>query len=430
MAQELLTPDNADVWRGLIENFIGERLQAKLNRLKDNDHDRRDKLLHDHGREIWLASAAKRVEQIQLVTHALKYMHPDARGTSIYSPPLALPDPLVGSNTEFLADDVVGNAAALDVYKFLKLNVGERTVLERCEVRDEALKAAFCDDAECADEWCRIFAEIKEDRNPPASHTLAKQIFFPLGNGSYHLLAPLYPTALAQRLHANIQEARFSDEAKAAREAHRQGGLYGSHREYPNLAKRSFGGSKPQNISQLNSERGGVGYLLASAPPHWQSQGVKPPIQEPTMFGRWLFRFRRVRELTRTLGAFLKKTAHNNAHIRDTRARLVAQIVDEVLSLARSIQAQPAGWSAQPGCRLDAVEALWLDPRRSDADMEFASRRRTGEWSDEISHRFANWMNAAIRTDRTPMGDDEAWQWESDFDKELKWFNRELDDEC
>lgn len=43
-------------------------------------------------------------------------------------------------------------------------------------------------------------------------------------------------------------------------------------REYPNLAVQKFGGTKPQNISQLNSERG------------WQqlSAGLSPaPLEKP-----------------------------------------------------------------------------------------------------------------------------------------------------
>ena len=54
-----------------------------------------------------------------------------------------------------------------------------------------------------------------------ASHTLAKQLYFPLPDDGYHLLAPLFPTALVHGVHTHLQEARFSDAAKAARAARR-----------------------------------------------------------------------------------------------------------------------------------------------------------------------------------------------------------------
>ena len=44
--------------------------------------EKREKLLADYQRETWLLNAAKRASQIQLVTHAIKYTHGDARGTS------------------------------------------------------------------------------------------------------------------------------------------------------------------------------------------------------------------------------------------------------------------------------------------------------------------------------------------------------------
>jgi hypothetical protein len=44
------------------------------------------------------------------------------------------------------------------------------------------------------------------------------KVYWPLGEGRYHLLAPLFAIALVQVVWAGIREDRFSDEAKAARE--------------------------------------------------------------------------------------------------------------------------------------------------------------------------------------------------------------------
>ncbi|WP_234420839.1 type I-F CRISPR-associated protein Csy1, partial [Xanthomonas fragariae] len=52
--------------------------------------------------------------------------HPDARGSSLHVPPDSLPQHAeIGSHLlgAHYAQDVVGNAAALDVFKFLKIEV-------------------------------------------------------------------------------------------------------------------------------------------------------------------------------------------------------------------------------------------------------------------------------------------------------------------
>ncbi len=71
--------------REAIEGLIGDRLQAKLKGVKDDDVDKRRDLRQAYTREAWLAAAAKRVQQIQLVTHNIKPTHPDARGSNIHS---------------------------------------------------------------------------------------------------------------------------------------------------------------------------------------------------------------------------------------------------------------------------------------------------------------------------------------------------------
>lgn len=96
---------------------------------------KRQALLAQFEFKTWIADAARRARQIQAVTHALKATHPDARGTSLYRPPAELAQhPLVGNQclAEDFAGDVVGNAAALDVYKFLRVAHDSRTLLDWC----------------------------------------------------------------------------------------------------------------------------------------------------------------------------------------------------------------------------------------------------------------------------------------------------------
>ena len=123
--------DRRSQFRAAIQQFLRERLEGKLDKLGDDDP-KRAELLVQFAPEAWLADAAKRVAQIQTVTHSLKPIHPEARGTNLYCPPASLVSrPEVGSHVlgADFAGDVVGNAAALDVHKFLRVVVEGRPLL-------------------------------------------------------------------------------------------------------------------------------------------------------------------------------------------------------------------------------------------------------------------------------------------------------------
>ncbi|WP_273649811.1 type I-F CRISPR-associated protein Csy1, partial [Pseudomonas aeruginosa] len=98
MTSPLPTPTWQEL-RQFIESFIQERLQGKLDKLHPDEDDKRQTLLATHRREAWLADAARRVGQLQLVTHTLKPIHPDARGSNLHSLPQAPGQPgLAGSH--------------------------------------------------------------------------------------------------------------------------------------------------------------------------------------------------------------------------------------------------------------------------------------------------------------------------------------------
>ncbi|MDP2369601.1 type I-F CRISPR-associated protein Csy1 [Rhodoferax sp.] len=423
MALSSPDPQASAVLRTMVENFIQERLQLKLDKLGDNEDDKRQRLRDEHQREVWLADAARRVAQIQLASHTLKPLNPDARGTNVYlSEPFCTDAALVGTHVLGVdrADDVVGNAAALDVFKFLKLPAGDKTLLARFLDDDPALLQALSADTPKAQAWAAAFAGIVDSKSAVASHTLGKQLYFPLPDGSYHLLAPLFPTALVHRLHTTLQEDRFSDAAKAARAARKveEDHPHG-YREYLNMVVQNFGGSKPQNISQLNSERGGANHLLASVPPVWQSQGIKPPLRMVSVFAKGgpVARDADLRYLTKVLRKFLVKVIdHNNMAIKAKRLELVQQIIDTVLAIAAPIQCLPGGWSQLGDCRLSVSEKRWLDAGTVD---DAHAETPPDDWQDEVSERFGNWLNAALSTDKTLMGDAEFLEWKHQFKEAL-----------
>ena len=427
-------PDEITQIRTVINQFLQDRLQPKLDKLKEDDEEKRRKLQEDHRPENWIADAARRTRKIQQVTHAIKYSHPDAKGTNIFS--LGNPsagNTMIGTHTlqASIEPDTAfyGGAADMPAFEFLSLQVNGKSIIERAAMGDPALINALPGDPKQKGLWIEAFAGLTAPKSQLSSHKLAKQIYWPITDDDYHLLAPLFPSSLAHHLWQLLREDRFSEAAKAAREAYRENQPHQQgFREYPDMAIVNFGGTKPQNISQLNSERHGEAWLLASVPPTWRSRPAQPPWQVESIFDRWFEQHSEVRRYTRELRRFLSKLGdRNNLEIRDQRAGLTRMIVDELLQFAAEIQDLQAGWSADPACKLNPEERYWLDPYRTGLDPEFATARNSIDWKEQVSHRFGNWLNARLRTDRTSMSDVEHGEWKTLLEQEMRLLREELD---
>src|SRR5256885_1473612 len=105
-------------WHDAIATFIQERLKAKLDKLAEDDL-KRQELLAQHQRDTWMEDAARRVTQIQAVTHSLKPIHPDARGTNLYVEPASLPA------LQELGSHALGQSFAGDVVRSEERRVGK-----------------------------------------------------------------------------------------------------------------------------------------------------------------------------------------------------------------------------------------------------------------------------------------------------------------
>lgn len=398
----------------LIKGFLQERLDGKLEKLSPDDP-KRSELQAQFEPGTWLEDAARRVTQIQAVTHSLKPIHPEAKGSSLYRPPSTLnPSHYVG--THCLGDqfdsDVVGNAAALDVYKFLKLSHEGQSLLDLAVAGDADFVAALSDDAAVGRQWAAAFAGLAAGRAKVSSHTNAKQMYWLLdGDGhsahedsSYHLLAPLYPTSLVHRVYQQLQDDRFSVEAKAARAARKEGSHHARPvREYPDLAIQKLGGTKPQNISQLNSERRGDNCLLASVPPVWKSAAVRPLLGVGSLFKVW-GRRPSVSQQVRGLRRFLENKPPANAETRQKVRAWVDALLDELIQFQAELLTLEPGWSQSEDCDLPAAQRTWLDPegQPSGDPME--------DIEDAVAGDFARWINEQLRNPLA-VGDSEFAEW-------------------
>lgn len=361
----------------------------------------------------WLTSAASRAGQINLVTHALKFTHSDARGSSIFSAGPSQPTNYLSTpSLNKPALDAVGNAAALDIAKLLQTEVEGDSLIASLQRGDSSALKPFTDDSQLLQSWVNDFLQVLVDKQP-ASHKLAKQLYFPVGDSQYHLLSPLFSSSLAHALNQRITAARFSDESRAARaamNAHRW------HAEplvaYPATAVMNVGGTKPQNISYLNSVRGGKVWLLPCASPGWNSL-TKLPLKHKSIFHFNNEIGRQTRPVILRLKHFLKRVQPlaSTAEIRQQRLALTDEIIDIVFNYVVSVQnlaeCQPElqGWSAQPECQLKRCQQLWLDPYRSLSDNDFRFEREGGDWKKEVARDFGHWLIRQLHDDQLRMGE-------------------------
>ncbi|OQX02716.1 MAG: type I-F CRISPR-associated protein Csy1 [Thiothrix lacustris] len=359
---------------------------------------------------VWGASAANRASQLSLVSHPGKFSHPDARITPVLFTGEYMPDGYVRSGNANAGQDVVGNAAALDVYAFLSVVLDDgRNVLEHFEANSIELKTMLAVDDETFATWRTAFLQIKAVDEGAKTHTNVKQVYFPIADNTedYHLLSVLYPSGLMNTHRERIRQMKFSDASKAARKA-RNEQKYHEHgfADLPDVLTQHFGGTKPQNISKLNSNNGGEAWLLSCFPPELDET-------RPHLPKRDFFRSLRLDKDSRFLLEALRRllvAGDKNAEITrqkflPQRDAILEQLFDWVLLKAQQLQNYDAGWSSREGFALPEVQRVWLD------QGYFSNRDTVDDWQERIADSITQWVinrhkgNVKKRSPNVVMGD-------------------------
>jgi len=414
-------------FKEVIGSFLKKRREDKMGKsgkiLEDgsngDDRSSMEELESEYSPSVWIGKAAQRASQLQAATHILKATHQSAQGSSLYCDPVKLSDHgFPGSHilgAQFFLD-VVGNAAALDVYKFLSLEYDGKKLLTLILQESHEVFPILCDDRAQAIEWAKSFMAFFSNRKSFSSHSLAKQLYWLVGddpseNQDFHLILPLYASSLAHRVYQTINNDLYGENSKEARHARKVGNFskFEIH-EYQNLAAQKIGGTKPQNISQLNSERGGVNYLLSSMPPSWNARKINPIFGANSFFDR-AGRVPQVKSLVASLKSFLESAPPSNMATRNRRDDLVDQIICEIFQYIFELHSLEPGWSSDRRCRMPVEEKFLVDP---------GSIIDPGpDWDSRIAHRFANWLNHELGGSLS-MGDAEH-DYFSDILKKEPW---------
>jgi CRISPR-associated protein Csy1 len=340
--------------------------------------------------ENWLPGAAKRANQLSMVSHPIKFSHPSAKTSSIIADGKRSADGFLRTGNASCKLDVFGNAAALDVFKFLSLTLSDgKTILEHLENPTEKITNDLNISSVTFEEIRAGFLSIKKmNEMPLTTSSIVKQVYFPVEE-NYHLLSILTPSALMFELRNRIQHIRFSEQAREAKadkkkNAYNEMGfddLYG-------LSMIGYGGTKPQNISVLNSTYGGKAYLLSSAPPVFVQPKQILPKNNFFMNTLWPKSYR---------SYFIKlhklfKNSRNNVDIRDERDDIIQALIDYLIEKMWSVRSQPHGWSAGKNySNLPSHQKIWLD------DSRIKDREMSNEWLQEIVKECAHWFTLAYK---------------------------------
>ena len=385
--------------------FLSERKQLKVDKLPNpTDANALQELTEQFDLFTWLDDAQKRAWQLKLVTHIAKGMHSGAKGaSSLYVPPTTMKAPdntWVGSNC--LVDfqvDAAGNAAALDIYKFLMVSVGNCRLLDLVENNDTDLKLALHSDPKKSQACRDIFADMLQQKKM-AAHTLTKQVLWPLHNDihnsdDYRLLLPLHPISLIHHIANRIRHDRFSDEAKIGRSARKENAPSTTIlHEYPNIAQQFHGGTKPQNVSQLTSELGGGYYLLSSVPPVLSKTDVRPVYHQENALV--VFSRGSGREVLRNAVACIRalhKQEQSDARERTERNQAIDAVADAMFSWTLTLRNLDPVWLDGDDCELPDNQKNWFDSRVEDTHIDCIpdiSKALTSQFTHMLGNEYAN----------------------------------------
>jgi CRISPR-associated protein Csy1 len=335
-----------------IVDFFSDRKDGWLKKnLKTSMSEVEKTQLNEECEEIfsskkWLPSAAIRAGQISISTHPCTFSHPSSRknkngyASSIIAKAERKADGFLRSGNVDVETDALGNAAALDVYKFLTVKLTDgQTLLEHLQQDTAEAKAVLEIENPTAEQEYEVlrngFLEMLKSDTEKITSSKIKQVYFPVDkkmlNTKYHQLSILTPSGIIFDLRKRLDNMRFGDEIKASRDSRRNNKKSANFKEIYGLATIGYGGTKPQNISVLNNSNGGKAHLFMSMPPKLQNRDIQFPTTD--FFKQNIHHTSGVCVDKFYMLDRLYKHERNNAAERAKRDDLYQDLVDYVLEI-------------------------------------------------------------------------------------------------
>ncbi|TOH45055.1 type I-F CRISPR-associated protein Csy1 [Vibrio parahaemolyticus] len=397
-----------------IEAFFAERKEAWLKKNMSTAMD--EQQLREKQQECeqnfslsnWLPDAAKRAGQISISSHPCTFSHPSARKnkngyvSSVIAKNRSQADGFLRSGNVSVEVDALGNAAALDVYKFLSLEMADRrSLLTHIEQGSELAQGLLTQPNTDYQTLREGFLKMIDTDQEAISSSKVKQVYFPVAEGEYHLLSLLTHSGHLFELRQRLDALRFGEEVKQPRECRKNGQFYpDGYQEIFGLTTIGFGGTKPQNISVLNNKNAGKAHLLASTPPELKPRNLRLPT---TDFFKESFTAWQAKETLEALHR-LFKTDYNNINIRDGRDYRIQEYVDLVIHKMWQVRLFLADYQGDLSSDLKPEQKFWLYPEYEQYRLE------ENEWLEGIIRQISRSLifnYSKVTNNSTALADDE-----------------------
>lgn len=397
-----------------IEEFFSERKEGWLKKSQTNNMTEQGyKELKQACEERfslvnWLPDAAKRAGQISISTHPCTFSHPSARKnkngyvSSIIATAERDNDGLLRAGNVEVDTDALGNAAALDVYKFLTLIMKDgKTLLNHIQEETALAKSLLDIQTENYDELRAGFLQMIAGDSEIVTSSKIKQVYFPVED-DYHLLSLLTHSGHLFELRKRIDNIRFSEDVKQARELKRKGEFSDKgFKEIYGITTIGFGGTKPQNISVLNNQNAGKAHLLLSLPPQLEKRNIRLP--RKNFFFDTLNSWE-LKDLFNKLSSFFN-IEKKNQKLREEFEWIVQQYIDHIILMMWQVRAEFVKNNELRPQELLPYQKIWLFPENE------KTRNEESEWIlklvNDIAQKFIYDYQKIVNKEAIKLGDAE-----------------------
>jgi CRISPR-associated protein Csy1 len=344
----------------------------------------------------WLPISAKKSGQMTISTHPCTFSHPSARKnkndyvSSVIADKGQRNDGFLRSGNVSVEEDALGNAAAMEVYKFLTLLMEDGESLIQHIKRESELASSLLDIQNEEYETLRDgFLEMMSASSETVTSSKIKQVYFPVDANQYHQLSMLTNSGMIFEIRKRIDTIRFSEEAKDARGLKKdQQYSESGFKEIYGITTIGYGGTKPQNISVLNNKNGGKAHLLLSVPPELHKLDVRFP--KDNFFKESLF----VNNFNEPFNALHKlfNADYNNKNIRDGRDYRLQEIMDLIVSRSWQVRAvSEEQYYDGKQTALREWQRIWLCHDREN------DRNTQDEWLEDLLGEITRWIVASYK---------------------------------
>lgn len=223
----------------------------------------------------WLADTVSLLSKCDMATHVGKFTHPDVKvylqrknkaGQNAY---------VLTENVDCETDIVYSSAAYMGAAKLLLYALDDgRPLWKHIYENDENVRREVESLGVSFDTMRQEVERMMATADPAATDGRLRQIYFPAGEGTYHLLTVLPSSSLLQVLNGrsrNMRQHRFDCRNEKSE-------FYGNAcDEIMERTVIGFGGTKAQNISAFNARVAGKADLLMSMPALLEGEKIRRP---------------------------------------------------------------------------------------------------------------------------------------------------------